>query len=532
MAAAEIAQDEFPSLDFVQYYGLSRNPFVDRGDFFFVGAGRQDLLAHLHHHCQFGTSLLVVLGEAGVGKTALRDVLAAELREADQSLVSAAQVCVVEADAELSSGQLLADIASGFGVAGASSPQDLLAAQPQSSLVEEPQRVLLVDNAHLLNESALETLVYLAREQEGGEDHWHIVLFAEPELAEHLAPEKLDSVLVHHLYVPSLHADDVKEYLDAALVGAGFRDELASPFDEGALGKLWAESQGNIGALNRMADAWLADAIASPAEQGAPSKLPLGHLLAVVVLASVLLMAFFYGGGEPEVGRNAESIPLPQLKTPAVAKPSSVADPAISADIDRGKKEPTAIAVDAEPDSPEVSVVEGVPEFVSGRAGDLASAKVSSDVVMPSGAEVSGNRVLPKSDRGATVGPTVAEKPVQLPESEAERPAVADPLAELSAAERALMALSPDRYTLQVLGAASRQSVERFVRAQSNRDSLTIYRTERQGRTWYVVVAGDYASHGAARTAIAKLPKGQREAGPWPRKLSAIQQEIKSAHGL
>ena len=53
-----------------------------------------------------------------------------------------------------------------------------------------------------------------------------------------------------------------------------------------------------------------------------------------------------------------------------------------------------------------------------------------------------------------------------------------------------------------------------------------MYRGEREGKRWYVVVVGVYSTRSEALKGMAELPEEQLKAGPWPRKLKDIQQEI------
>ncbi len=93
--------------------------------------------------------------------------------------------------------------------------------------------------------------------------------------------------------------------------------------------------------------------------------------------------------------------------------------------------------------------------------------------------------------------------------------------------ERALLALSEDHYVLQVMAASNRKQLDDFLSRQPNNTSLHSYQAVRNGALRFVVVEGDYANSVLAKAAIARLPKVQQKAGPWPRKLSAIQGEIK-----
>jgi DamX protein len=70
--------------DYRQRYGLSEDPFSDDYSFpLFTAAGRRQALDQLLHLCQFSNQLLVITGEAGVGKTRIAHALADSLEEND-----------------------------------------------------------------------------------------------------------------------------------------------------------------------------------------------------------------------------------------------------------------------------------------------------------------------------------------------------------------------------------------------------------------------------------------------------------------
>jgi DamX protein len=79
------------------------------------------------------------------------------------------------------------------------------------------------------------------------------------------------------------------------------------------------------------------------------------------------------------------------------------------------------------------------------------------------------------------------------------------------------------------LGVSNQNAARDFIAAQSNKSDLLMFKSRRQGKDWFVVITGRFASSAQARQAIAKLPAAQRDAGPWPRDVKTIQAEIKSA---
>lgn len=80
----------------------------------------------------------------------------------------------------------------------------------------------------------------------------------------------------------------------------------------------------------------------------------------------------------------------------------------------------------------------------------------------------------------------------------------------------------PTHYTLQLVGAHDRASVEKFIADHNVAQPYAIFQRQLNGRPWYSLVAGDYPDRDAAVAARAKLPKGLVRGGVWPRTFESI----------
>ncbi|WP_206064539.1 SPOR domain-containing protein [Neptunomonas sp. XY-337] len=92
--------------------------------------------------------------------------------------------------------------------------------------------------------------------------------------------------------------------------------------------------------------------------------------------------------------------------------------------------------------------------------------------------------------------------------------------------EKELLNWPASAFTLQVLGARSEESVEKFIASLDSRDRLYYFKTVLSGKPWHVVVYGQYASKAAASRAITGLPEELRKLGPWPRSVKGVHQDI------
>lgn len=87
-----------------------------------------------------------------------------------------------------------------------------------------------------------------------------------------------------------------------------------------------------------------------------------------------------------------------------------------------------------------------------------------------------------------------------------------------------LAALEPDHYTLQVLSHTNEESVRRYLAENFEDGEAGYFAFLLDGKTWYTVVYGDYASHSQAKAAGAGLAGRLQGAEPWVRKVAIVQE--------
>jgi DamX protein len=97
---------------------------------------------------------------------------------------------------------------------------------------------------------------------------------------------------------------------------------------------------------------------------------------------------------------------------------------------------------------------------------------------------------------------------------------------EPTADERELLGWSNKQFALQLLGAGSSATVTKFMQ-QGGGVKLYAYRTDLNGRPWFIVVTGPYPSRNAATAAADTLPAALRNQKPWPRAVKNIHADIR-----
>ncbi|UZJ43255.1 AAA family ATPase [Marinimicrobium sp. C6131] len=509
--AAQSAIPDSPVADYRQYYGLSEDPFRNDPEFaFFGGGGRRALLEQLQHLCQFSASLLAVLGKPGVGKSRVALELANSFQFDDE-------ICLLAAEPGAGAEAVLGQMARHFALSVDENPSvgRLLAALRHfAQVADEEDRLALtiIDDAHHLDEKTLGALISLLQGQDSTGRRLHIVLFADSEMVSRLDQFNMHDVLIHDFELSPFSLEEATDYLN-------FRMEMADYmgpelFTEEKVEPWWRRAEGRLPRLHEQARRWLLESVSARASSGMPgtrrNALPLVHIVVIAVLLGVLLMVFIYQG-DSETAERESTTRLPESRETQTLTLSSNNEAS-----NRTGPEPSAETTQTPtPVTPE----RAQPELLSPEP----SVEERPETPQPDEASEPEEVSAPAAQ---------AETPAEQPPSEESTVAQASSLPDIPEDEQVLLSWRASEYTLQLLGASSRASVDRYIEAQPNREQLLSFETRRQGKPWFVVVTGRYSGTESAREAIRDLPEEQRKAGPWPRVMSDIHEEIKESRGL
>ncbi|PWC16630.1 SPOR domain-containing protein [Brenneria roseae subsp. roseae] len=93
------------------------------------------------------------------------------------------------------------------------------------------------------------------------------------------------------------------------------------------------------------------------------------------------------------------------------------------------------------------------------------------------------------------------------------------------ASDRSIQTAPDSHFTLQ-LSSASRSDTLAAYAKQHNLSHSWVYETKRDGKSWYVLVTGVYASPAEARQAIATLPADVQAKKPWVKPIRQVKQDL------
>lgn len=550
--------------DYRQRYGLAEDPFSNDYSFpLFTGGGRRQVLDQLLHLAQFSNSLLVVLGEYGVGKTRIAHAFMDSLSESDL-------VCYVNVQSGQTLEQLFLAVIEAFGLPFQDVPSaEKLLSCLESFIEEQPDAdtdglaVVVLDNAHLLGDQTISVIASLLQSFPQ-QNRFHVVMVGEPVLMqrlERLCPEQL---LVNDFYLPAFNLAESVDYLN-------FRMEMADYlgpeiFSDSLVDSWWRQAQGQLSVLHELAQERLLESV-MPKTSMVRRSLPVVHIIAIAALISVVGLSLLYMSDDEPAVKPA----VPVAKTPATQQTSSRQTSAMSQTLPSpATTTPVAGVQTASPqsasasslelastDTPVQPLLQSLPEQPTISAPTTAvAATVDEDLPkeeivplaqLPTSPQKTINSASEKSQtsQASSVAKTTAavvtaedSKPVYkepvntepVPKPSA-KPAVTEKVISTSAIgqDRQILNWKPSEYTIQLLGVSNYKAALDYVAAQANKKELLIFKSKRQGKDWFVVITGRFATNAQARQAIAQLPSAQRDAGPWPRDIKMIQQEIRAA---
>ncbi|AOM41839.1 SPOR domain-containing protein [Xenorhabdus hominickii] len=89
-----------------------------------------------------------------------------------------------------------------------------------------------------------------------------------------------------------------------------------------------------------------------------------------------------------------------------------------------------------------------------------------------------------------------------------------------------LLKAPSNRFTLQLSSASRSDTLTAFAK-NNNLVNYKVYQTKRDGKTWFILIHGNYNSISDAKNAISSLPADVQAKKPWVRKLQQVQQDLK-----
>jgi DamX protein len=449
-------------------------------------------LEMLQHLSLYSELLILVCADKGMGKTFIANALLASRETPDQSLMLEGDFSLTYLDVLHNFAQFLdlADLADDI----ESIEQQVIARCLQVTEEEQGSVLLIVDQAEQLPDEVLEDINQLALLAPNA---LHIML---------LGPKGFDGKLLalaepqapfHMMDIEPLSDDEADVILLEQFPGQEWEAEQAD--------FIIKQSAGSPGKILHLAQQLLTKTEPLPEA----SKFPVTHFAAIVLVALVLIGAYFYQNSTSSNTTSpvVEALPIEAIQAESSEVGGSALTPAGSTI--NSTLEDTASVGDVAPISEvnqaEVESSEDEVDF-NFPASDIAGAKSAS---LESAAVT---EALSSSE------PLVAK--VTAPQV---------PKVSYSADEQQLMSAPSSAFVIQLFGSFNVKNSKTFQNAhETDGTRLLQYEGEYQNKPWHVVIAGPFNSKPLALEASKKLSSRLRDQKPWVRSISDIQTVLRN----
>ena len=481
---------------------------IEKFPFFFTPFNTK-LIQQISHLAEFGSNIIVVEGVEGVGKTRLSYELISHFSK-NQSASIYVHIDVSSFD---DSHAFLSALCQKLGVLRAEDIENdigenlaALRRFVQLMIREHKLAVVIIDSADSIEPNVLSALLSVI--QTGAEMSYglHFVFFALPDFTQRIDGLCPIDAAVHDFQLVAFTEEELERFVNERYSPQNiFADDAITPRS------LWVRSQGILGIACDIIDSELSEreVQATGFIDFGIIKMPIVHLSVLALLLALLIWVFISRLGSDTAPENVGSkrdviaidpvvlmaTPLPKVQLPTPL-PS-----------DNTLNEPAAVQLEGSVVTEKVGDIEEVID--SAPAASLSNSKKMNLTAT----HTSANQQEITLETVKEVAPT--------PEPAEVKRAYSDD-------ERFLLSLPPSSYALQVLAASQIESLQTYVASQDNKQQLYIYQGLRKGKRWYMVVLAPYTSKNEATSAIKLLPEKQAKAGPWPKKISLVQSEIKT----
>ena len=431
---------------------------------------------------------------------------------------------------------------------------------PAYVLEDSENPIVIVDDSHTLPQKELEFLLEEALVPGSTHKIKRLVLFGESDLytrVNRLAETYAAQPAVNKIYLPGLTETQTGAYLQHRLAAAGYSGK--TPFNSSTVKDIHQTSGGYPGAVNEIAGQWLRLKY-SPKEEGQGmlqhfSASPRRTAVWIAAGSIILLLAVLWyfqdrnpGVSKPQDQKTAKTIfrkKIPQdqqaantvirkkITEPETAShlPSKVSTsqpPAVETPTEppaeAGTQQPPAveppIEAPAEVGTPQTAAVEPPtrpPSEIKTRPPVKTKTALSEPAAATPAKEEPPEKIQIQPTPPPTTPSTSATSIAKSDKKTVER-------------EKWLLSQDATSYTIQIMGVHNEQSLMDFIKKNHllEQNQIAYYESTFQGMAWFQLLYGIYPTKQAAELAVDKLPEDIRRAGPWIRRMSAVQHAIKN----
>jgi DamX protein len=485
--------------DYWRYYGLQFDPFVSgvaHSNPIYMVPRWEEYCDLLHYLCRTTNALLLLTGVAGSGKTAFMQQFIAQFDDATYR-------CQLNGTPMLDVAGVIQAMQQSFGLSLVEA--DTNAEEPLEALVMNIQQLsrsclLIIDDAHKLNETVFQMLLNLVKQQSETQMRLHILLLGMPPLEEMLVQvlkkTNNERELMHVTHLEPLTLAETQQYIRHCLLLAGL--PAAMPLSSANIARIHYLSEGIWERINVVARQLLIDNMY-------PSKLQVAldffqdhktQVIGTTILCVVLIFVAIILGRNKQIPHFSTVFSWPTFNHYSDHAPDNALE----------KKQTTVSPVVKEP------VVSQQKTETSNKVSEISTS--SSAVAKIPATHPS---LQPMFDFSPYQIHTPKIQPAVIPKLHPKEVATHTHISKTKAIPNS------QYYTIQLVGLSTEKSARAFISENGLSGRAKFVHTQRAGKDWYVLILGEYATMQQAQLAIQKLPKKLQAYHPWPRKIATLQ---------
>lgn len=476
-----------------------------------------DLIQHL---IQYSQNILLITAPSGGGKSAFAQFcLSHSTPQLKKHLLMITPTLSIET--------MMESIAKGFGM---SWPQN----GPLSSEAVQKIWTLFVDDAHLLNADMLEALVRLVNFHQEPRRQLHLILLGEDKLIERFSSNRITNLVGSYstlieLGLPvswkknisQIFSEPVLVKADAPAFDSTEQQNTTIPAKTFAPPEFGSKTSSDfedpitetdIDLLDDFSDTWPQTQSQKLSTQAREYKHIFSHPVAYgLYLGAILGVGLWSWHGGKEV---------PEYMSEAAQDMIAASEPAAVPAVKPHKKFAYTPPVEQSISEPEMQVSElSDDDYMNMPMTPVTKSKpYVEQVYTPKQA----SKPVPKVSKTTTKTQKLAKHAPKLSVPKTTEPH--------KVVEKSILAKNKHHYTVQLYGSNEVQKVAHF-KASHGLDKAWVVKKQHQGKTWHVLVMGDYPTKVQAERATRQLPESLHHAKikPWVREFAGLQDEIVSS---
>jgi DamX protein len=494
--------------DYFRSHGLDGDPFQDNynEDIFFATPELKNRLDLVKHLLEFSQQSLLIRGAQKVGKTFFAKHL---------SSIAAENWLIVrvEANSNITPDELVKLMLREHQHQSDPTSETIALINQYINFCKLNNKVpiLILDDAHKLNTATLRFLFQLIGFKDE-DTSIRVILIANdsilPLLTE-VGEEKPGTGMFHTINIPDFSLEETADYLKYRLALFGARSDL---FSIREITRIYKVSAGLAGDINFLARQGLSD----PADLIGEASVSTGvfvkrsvekRLLALSIVAILTLTVWLFSNEKQSSEIEQVSLSLPEQtsqETSYLAVESSSVQDSLLENIAIEYQTSSTAGIELEDDALNKSTyieIESAANSTSTQSRIVTANSELEPALRPEAVEVS------SADIQNIDG---------LIDSEIR-------------GHNWLHQQSSQKFALQLISAVETETILRFLEnAQLDRNHLSLYKTRKDDKDWYVLLYGLYANREQAKAAISGLTNYVQKGKPWPKSLASIQAAIQT----